>query len=230
MSRRSENVKTWRKMTKKRIVKAMGDQCCACGYKKSMTALDVHHLDPSKKDFGMGTIIGNSVSWKRIVNELRKCVLLCANCHREHHEGLLDVPKNAPRFDERYTDFNLITGDVKGWDHCPVCNKMKPLYKRTCSRSCGGSLAWSIDWSIYDIKKMEAQGLSMAEIANIVGVSPEAVKKRKHKLYLEERKRLRPSKSQLAHDIEDNTWVAIGRKYKVSDSAVRKWAKKYGLI
>jgi len=30
--------------------------------------------------------------------------------------------------------------------------------------------------------------------------------------------------------IDTMSWCAIGRKYKVSDNAVRKWARKYGLI
>lgn len=43
------------------------------------------------------------------------------------------------------------------------------------------------------------------------------------------RKVARPTKSQLKEDIENLTWVAIGKKYFVSDNAVRKWARNYGL-
>jgi len=39
-----------------------------------------------------------------------------------------------------------------------------------------------------------------------------------------------PTKEQLASDIEQMSWVAIGKKYGVSDNAVRKWARKYGLV
>jgi endogenous inhibitor of DNA gyrase (YacG/DUF329 family) len=39
----------------------------------------------------------------------------------------------------------------------------------------------------------------------------------------------RPSKEQLRADIDSMSWLAIGRKYGVSDNAVRKWAKRYGL-
>ncbi len=34
----------------------------------------------------------------------------------------------------------------------------------------------------------------------------------------------------LKEDIENLSWVAIGKKYGVSDNAVRKWAKKYGIL
>lgn len=39
-----------------------------------------------------------------------------------------------------------------------------------------------------------------------------------------------PSKNELSHLINTMSWCAMGRKYGVSDNAVRKWAKKYGLI
>lgn len=48
------------------------------------------------------------------------------------------------------------------------------------------------------------------------------------KLY--QRKVERPSKETLSEEIENNSWLALGRKYGVSDNAVRKWAKGYGLL
>lgn len=39
----------------------------------------------------------------------------------------------------------------------------------------------------------------------------------------------RPSKEQLGRELGTLSWVALGRKYGVSDNAVRKWAKRYGL-
>lgn len=40
---------------------------------------------------------------------------------------------------------------------------------------------------------------------------------------------VRPSKIQLAKDIKELSWLAIGKKYGVSDNAARKWAKAYNL-
>jgi len=46
-----------------------------------------------------------------------------------------------------------------------------------------------------------------------------------------QRKAERPSKAKLKREIQEiGNWCAIGRKYKVSDNAVRKWARQYGLI
>ena len=52
-----------------------------------------------------------------------------------------------------------------------------------------------------------------------------------HKCYaLAKRRTEWPSKLELKQEIETMTWVALGRKYNVSDNAVRKWARKYGLL
>jgi len=39
-----------------------------------------------------------------------------------------------------------------------------------------------------------------------------------------------PSKNELSSLLKNNSWVSIGRMYKVSDNAVRKWAKHYNLM
>lgn len=62
-----------------------GGKCAICGYNRCLLALEFHHLDPLEKDF---SISSRMTSWKAIVKELDKCVLLCANCHREVHDGL----------------------------------------------------------------------------------------------------------------------------------------------
>lgn len=47
---------------------------------------------------------------------------------------------------------------------------------------------------------------------------------------LSQRKVVWPTKEQLKEDIDTLSFVAIGKKYGVSDNAVRKWAKKYNLL
>lgn len=59
--------------------------CKICGYKKSAVALDFHHNgDDKEKD--ISKMVSRAFSLERIKAEIRKCVVLCANCHREHHE------------------------------------------------------------------------------------------------------------------------------------------------
>lgn len=68
-------------------VEYKGGKCRICHYDKCIGALDFHHRDPKEKEFGI-SMEGLTRSWQRIQKELDKCVLLCANCHREVHAGL----------------------------------------------------------------------------------------------------------------------------------------------
>lgn len=72
---------------KKLAVTYKGGKCELCGYDKYIGALEFHHKNPEEKDFG----IGNLKSYKLtdiIKLELDKCMLLCANCHRETHNKI----------------------------------------------------------------------------------------------------------------------------------------------
>ena len=59
--------------------------CAICGYNKCNSALSFHHTNPQDKQIQVsGKLL--QYSDKRIVGEIEKCILLCANCHREIHE------------------------------------------------------------------------------------------------------------------------------------------------
>jgi len=68
------------------LIKLMGGCCERCGYDKSPAALDFHHIDPNIKEFGIASNLPHT-SWGRILAEVAKCQLLCANCHRELRFG-----------------------------------------------------------------------------------------------------------------------------------------------
>lgn len=57
---------------------------CAKCKDKRLYLLDFHHLDPSIKDDKMARLT-TKYSMNRLANEIAKCVVLCANCHREYH-------------------------------------------------------------------------------------------------------------------------------------------------
>ncbi len=81
-----------RKKIRQMALEYGGGKCQICGYKKCNRALVFHHIDPSKKDFGLAAS-GLTRSWKKTQKELNKCILLCANCHAEVHEGLINIPR-----------------------------------------------------------------------------------------------------------------------------------------
>jgi hypothetical protein len=79
-----------RQQKKKKAVEYKGGSCQICGYNKSMRALEFHHLDPSKKDFGISES-NIQRSWELQKIELDKCILLCCRCHAEVHDGMLTL-------------------------------------------------------------------------------------------------------------------------------------------
>lgn len=81
-------VKGRRKRLKELAIEYKGGGCQICGYNRCVNALDFHHLDPLMKDFGL-SVRGLTRSWEKIKQELDKCILVCANCHREVHAGLI---------------------------------------------------------------------------------------------------------------------------------------------
>ncbi len=80
-----------RTKTRQKAVDAKGGKCQICGYCKFIGSLEFHHTDPSRKDFSISAD-GSTRSWERIRNEIEKCVLICANCHREIHAGITQLP------------------------------------------------------------------------------------------------------------------------------------------
>ena len=82
-----EAVRRRRKKVRQMAVEYKGGHCQQCGYDKCAEALEFHHIENSDKDFGISAR-GYTRSWQKIRLELDKCILLCANCHRELHAGL----------------------------------------------------------------------------------------------------------------------------------------------
>lgn len=64
--------------------------CTICGYSKSVAAIDFHHVTENKK-FELGDV--RHCSFKKLADEVNKCIRVCANCHREIHAGLISEEK-----------------------------------------------------------------------------------------------------------------------------------------
>lgn len=81
-----------RQNKKGKLVKLFGGKCIVCGYNKYAGALDFHHLDSANKKFSL-SVKGLCYSWDTILNEAKKCVLLCKNCHTEVGAKIIDLNK-----------------------------------------------------------------------------------------------------------------------------------------
>jgi hypothetical protein len=87
---RAEAVVRRRRRVKETLVAESGGCCRLCGYDRCVAALEFHHLDPSKKEFTLSRRGARSIATLRA--EVRKCVLLCSNCHAEVEAGFVKLP------------------------------------------------------------------------------------------------------------------------------------------
>lgn len=71
------------------VLTKLGGKCIGCGYDRHACAIELHHLDPTKKKFARSGIAFRS--YKAIDEEIKNCVLLCSNCHKELHQGLRSI-------------------------------------------------------------------------------------------------------------------------------------------
>jgi len=78
---------------KQALVEYMGGKCSFCWYSRCLSALEFHHIDVSRKEFN----ISSTTNLEKAKKELDGCILLCANCHREAHQGL--IPSAVVDFD-----------------------------------------------------------------------------------------------------------------------------------
>ena len=133
-----ENVKKSRYNLKRRLVYIMGGKCQICGYDRCQSALDFHHLDPNIKEFSFA---GNpNIGFDKAKEEVKKCILVCANCHREIHAGVIDCPTvssydeiKAEEIQKELDDFK-----TKTIHYCKGCGKIisaKAEYCKECSNT-----------------------------------------------------------------------------------------------
>ena len=118
-----------RQALKVKAVEYKGGKCVRCGYDKSIKALHFHHLDPTKKDFGVSNR-GFTRSWEKLRIELDKCDLVCSNCHAEIHEI-------------EYTELVGNSLELTGWnsrvrttEYCEDCNKQLGYNSKKKTNKC----------------------------------------------------------------------------------------------
>lgn len=78
-----------RKELKRELVESVGGCCVRCGYNKSVAALEFHHTGDNKENTVANLLTKaagkNGDHFALAIAEAKKCILLCANCHRESH-------------------------------------------------------------------------------------------------------------------------------------------------
>ena len=88
---RTDSVTRRRRKLKVMLVAEAGGGCAVCGYDRHLRALAFHHVDPAEKRLQISWN-GVTQSIETLRTEAQKCVLLCANCHAEVEDGLIELP------------------------------------------------------------------------------------------------------------------------------------------
>jgi transcription elongation factor Elf1 len=82
-SKSRQETKKWFKSYKQNIV------CKVCG-ESEPSCLDFHHINPKTKKFSIGSQV-QSQTVESLIEEINKCVVLCANCHRKLHAKVIKL-------------------------------------------------------------------------------------------------------------------------------------------
>jgi hypothetical protein len=148
-------------------VKQFGGKCQICGYSKCLAALEFHHVDPSDKKFSPSSII-RRLKWEDALEELQKCILICANCHREFH------------YSNESLDFKKF---LRTWvkKNCTLCSTEYLTYRieqKFCSNECSSMSQRKVSRPTHsELLDLLNKGFSKRKISKMFGVSDVAVGK-----------------------------------------------------
>lgn len=172
-----KDVKNFRIRLKEQSVYVMGEKCQCCGYDKCITALEFHHLNPEEKDFSFGN--NTNRSWQNTKEELKKCILVCANCHREIHSGLIDNNKLQSSFIEsRAEEIDKLIQDLKTHKvyYCKTCGK-EVWRGNDCCPECAAKKLRVVERPNRELLKEKIRNQTFISIGNEYGVSDNAIRK-----------------------------------------------------
>ena len=79
-----------RRKAKQDFVNSLKTSCHVCG-ESDPACLDFHHIDPETKIETVASLVYGQCSQESILEEIRKCVVLCSNCHRKLHSKEKEV-------------------------------------------------------------------------------------------------------------------------------------------
>jgi len=152
---------------KMEAINLMGGKCYICGYCKNYAAMEFHHLDPSVKESNWS--VSRQTKWHKTIEELKKCILLCANCHRETHNpdaSLIQTREANP----------LLINTLKSTGNCPNCQT--DVYNtKYCSVQCASASKRKVDRPTKNELKQLLEKHNFLQLGTMFGVSDTAIRK-----------------------------------------------------
>lgn len=171
----------YRKRRKLNLIKVSGSQCNLCGYHKSINALEFHHIDASQKSYGIASK-GTCHDLESDLSEIKKCILVCANCHREIHDGdyTADELWKLQQYSEEIANEvrqEKIDNTSKTQYYCLECGKLITNNKTGLCPECSHKQRRICDRPTRDEMKDLIRKYPFTTIAKNYGVSDNAIRK-----------------------------------------------------
>lgn len=189
-----------------KVIDEMGGKCCICDYDNSYAVLQLHHIEPEKKDDNYN-VWGKSYNFLK--EESKKCVLFCSNCHLEYHNGhfsLFLIGKDNEQINSKAQNhskyFSVIDAIKDDTDLDDILQMLEIGHPKLDNREC------------HFCEKDYKPTFGRQKFC-----SPECAKLASRKV------KTRPDKETLVKLVEEIGYSATGRKYGVSDNAIRKWIR-----
>jgi len=95
-----------KKDKQKKVYDIVGRECWLCGYDRCLKALCFHHIDPKTKEFILTVREMVGFKWERVQKEMKKCMLVCTNCHNEIHDSLISNEKCFQLYQDKWKKIN----------------------------------------------------------------------------------------------------------------------------
>lgn len=177
----SKATSDFRRRRKENLVKVCGNKCNLCNYNKDIGALEFHHIDKTQKLYGISKN-GTCHDLEKDLKEVKKCILVCANCHREIHSGnySIELLMNKKIFNEDFAN-DLRKAKKKLFEktiyRCKNCNK--PIEKMGITGLCEKCYKESLRLgrpSREELKDM-IRNMSFVKIGEKFKVSDNAIRK-----------------------------------------------------
>lgn len=171
-----ENQKLRGLKRKYEAVLVRGGKCERCGYDKNMSALDFHHINPDEKEFEIDIRKFSNTNLEDLQKEIDKCILLCANCHREEHNPSLTMD-NIPEIIKMAEDKKSFSNQDKYGNICPVCGKRFPKStgKIYCSDKCRDSVRFAGYPTIEEVEERYEELKNWEKVAESFGLTRKVI-------------------------------------------------------
>ena len=132
--------------------------CQRCGSRdKAVHELTYHHRDPSQKTASISNMIWNYCSWEALLAEVKKCDVVCKECHDGHHLEEVEAER-APYRTERKLMNDLIPTPAPPdwtipWDTIEALPWVQPM------RECAQDAEYHAEGDVWTHTRMVTEAL-----------------------------------------------------------------------